>query len=58
VDEGRFEISRQMLENTALQVSHIAASLGYARPSVFTRAFRHWSSTTPAAWRAEHADRA
>jgi AraC-like DNA-binding protein len=52
VDEGRFEIARQMLENGSLEVSEIAAALDYADASAFTRAFRRWSGTTPAAWRA------
>jgi len=51
VDESRFEIARQMLEDTSLDVMEIAASLGYARASAFTRAFRRWSGTTPALWR-------
>ena len=52
VDESRFEIARQMLENTALKVDQIASSLGYSRASTFIRAFRRWSATTPAKWRA------
>jgi AraC-like DNA-binding protein len=55
VDEERFEIARQMLLNTSLDVSQIAASLDYADASAFTRAFRRWSGTTPAAWRAQGA---
>jgi AraC-like DNA-binding protein len=51
VDEGRFEIARQMLEDSAMEVSQIAASLDYADASAFTRAFRRWSGTTPALWR-------
>jgi len=51
VDESRFEIARQMLEHMSLDVGQIAASLGYARASVFTRAFRRWSGTTPTIWR-------
>lgn len=51
VDEGRFEIARQMLEDTSLEVGQIAEALGYARASAFTRAFRRWSGATPAAWR-------
>jgi AraC-like DNA-binding protein len=58
VDEARFEIARQMLENSSLDVGDIAAMLGYARTSPFSRAFRRWSGTTPAAWRANHEDRA
>ena len=51
VDEGRFEIARQMLEDSEMPVSQIAAMLDYADASAFTRAFRRWSSTTPARWR-------
>lgn len=53
VDEGRFEIARQMLEDSAMDVAAIAYSLDYADASAFTRAFRRWSGTTPAQWRAE-----
>jgi AraC-like DNA-binding protein len=41
-----------MLEHGSLEVSEIAAALDYADASAFTRAFRRWSGTTPAAWRA------
>lgn len=51
VDEVRFEIARQMLENSAMDVTQIAAALAYADASAFTRAFRRWSGTTPALWR-------
>ena len=54
VDQVRFEIARQMLENTAMEVQQIADSLGYARASALTLAFRRWSGTTPTAWRAKH----
>jgi len=52
VDECRFEIARQVLQNTSLSVSHIGTSLGYSRSSAFIRAFRRWSGTTPSQWRA------
>ncbi len=52
VDESRFEIARQMLEDSAMDVSRIAGMLDYADASAFTRAFRRWSGTTPAQWRA------
>jgi len=51
VDEGRFAIARELLECTQLDVSGIAGALSYADASAFTRAFRRWSGTTPAAWR-------
>ncbi|MFN9210284.1 MAG: AraC family transcriptional regulator ligand-binding domain-containing protein [Betaproteobacteria bacterium] len=59
-DEGRHEIARQMLADTALDVAAIAAALDYADASAFTRAFRRWTGTTPARWRAtrRRADRA
>ena len=52
VDEGRFEIARQMLGDSAMDVRQIALSLDYADPSAYTRAFRRWSGTTPGRWRA------
>jgi AraC-like DNA-binding protein len=51
-DEGRFEIARQMLGDSAMEVAQIATMLDYADASAFTRAFRRWSGTTPARWRA------
>jgi AraC-like DNA-binding protein len=53
LDEGRFEIARQMLEDSAKDVREIADLLDYADASAFTRAFRRWSGTTPALWRTE-----
>lgn len=55
IEEARHDVARQMLESTSLDVGQIAESLGYARASIFTRAFRRWSGTTPTAWRKEHA---
>ena len=51
VDEIRFEIARQMLEDSRREVGQIAMTLDYADASAFTRAFRRWSGTTPAEWR-------
>ncbi len=53
-DECRFEIARQMLEDSTLNVSRIASALDYTDPSAFIRAFRRWTGTTPAQWRLEH----
>ena len=54
VDETRFEIARQMLVDSSLELRRIADLLGYADASAFTRAFRRWSGTTPALWRTQH----
>jgi AraC-like DNA-binding protein len=54
LDETRFQIARQMLEDSAMEAGQIAGLLGYAAPGVFTRAFRRWSGTTPSQWRAAH----
>lgn len=50
-DEIRFEIARRMLEGSAMPITQIADALDYADASAFTRAFRRWTKTTPAAWR-------
>jgi AraC-like DNA-binding protein len=51
VDESRFAIASQMLADTDADINHVALMLDYADASAFTRAFRRWSGTTPAAWR-------
>ena len=53
VEQERYEIARQTLLDTDLQVADVAALLGYADASAFTRAFRRWSGTAPAEWRSE-----
>ena len=50
--ECRYDIARQLLEHSALAITEIAATLGYAEASVLTRAF--WSGTTPTLWRQRH----
>jgi len=52
--EACFRLAGQMLELSELEVARIATALDYADASAFTRAFRRWSGTTPARWRAEH----
>jgi AraC-like DNA-binding protein len=56
VDECRYEVAREMLANSGLDVSHIAAMLDYADASAFTRAFKRWSGVAPARWRLQHAE--
>ena len=55
VDETRFEMSKRMLAISVLDISQVAASLSYSDASAFSRAFRRWSGTTPAAWRISQA---
>jgi AraC-like DNA-binding protein len=52
-NEIRFEIARQLLEDTRVPLCQIAAALGYSEASAFTRAFRRWSGGTPTAWRTD-----
>ena len=54
LDEGRFEIARQLLLDTQMDAKRIAEILNYADGSTFARAFRRWSGTTPAQWRENH----
>ncbi len=42
----------QLLLETELPIAEIAARLHYTNPPAFTRAFRRWTGSTPAAWRA------
>ena len=50
----RFEIACELLENTDMALSQVAAALRYSELSAFTRAFRRWSGQTPSAWRTAH----
>jgi AraC-like DNA-binding protein len=53
-NEIRFEIARELLDNTDMALSQIAAVLRYSELSAFTRAFRRWSGQTPSTWRTRH----
>lgn len=50
-DEVSFEIARQLLEDSSIEIIQIASILGYSNASAFTRSFRRWCGTTPASWR-------
>jgi AraC-like DNA-binding protein len=50
-NQARFEIARQLLTSTRMNVTSIALALGYAETSDFTRAFQAWSGEPPSAWR-------
>jgi AraC-like DNA-binding protein len=51
LDETRAEFARQLLANTRLGIGEIAAIIGYAEPSVFTRSFTRWTGVSPSEWR-------
>jgi AraC-like DNA-binding protein len=50
IDQTRFELAKQLLQNTELPLAEIAAALHFANAAVFSRAFRGWSKTSPRAW--------
>jgi AraC-like DNA-binding protein len=53
-NEIRLEIAHQLLADTHIPLSQIAAALAFSEASAFTRAFRRWSGETPSAYRALH----
>ncbi len=54
LDQVRFELARQLLQNTHLPLAEIAFFLNYADCAVFSRAFRQWAGVSPRRWRAIH----
>jgi AraC-like DNA-binding protein len=54
-NQVRYEIACDLLSNTDMALSQIAAVLKYSELSAFTRAFRRWSGQTPSVWRASRA---
>jgi len=56
IDETRYEMARQLLTTSGLQVNEIAEMLHYSDARSFIRAFRRWSGTTPARWRKAELD--
>lgn len=51
VNEMRFKVACQMLQDTDSAIEQIGTSLGYANASSFTRAFKSWTGQAPADWR-------
>ena len=46
-----FGAAKRLLNDTDLPVTEIALALGYADPSVLTRAFTRWAGISPTNWR-------
>ena len=55
-DEAKYEAAQGLLLK-GKRIAEIAALLGFAEQSAFTRAFKAWSGTTPARWRAARGGR-
>ena len=55
LDEARLDRAQGLLAGDALSIDAIAETLGYSDTANFTRAFRRWARTTPAAWRRQRA---
>jgi AraC-like DNA-binding protein len=51
INSVRFELARQLLDNTDLPISEIATALQYADQNAFSRAFRRWAALSPSQWR-------
>jgi AraC-like DNA-binding protein len=51
INQTRFELAQQLLDNTGLSVSAIATALRYDDPNAFSRAFRNWANVSPTQWR-------
>ena len=50
-DQAKYEAAQSLLMKDR-RIAEIASVLGFAEQSAFTRAFKAWSGTTPARWRA------
>jgi AraC-like DNA-binding protein len=55
VDDVRAAMARTLLRDRARSIIDVAFELGYADLKGFYRAFRRWTNTTPAEWRATSA---
>lgn len=53
LDDVRHSLAERMLATGVLTVDDVAQRLGYAEASSFIHAFRRWTGTTPARYRAE-----
>jgi AraC-like DNA-binding protein len=51
VETTRHALAKQLMQDTRLSLAEVAAALGYAGPSGFSRAFRNWTGMSPRQWR-------
>jgi AraC-like DNA-binding protein len=52
LDDTRAELARGYVKDRRLPLSEVAFMLGFSEQSAFHRAFKRWTTMTPAAWRA------
>jgi len=57
LDGVRFSVACELLSMSEISLDDVAATLGYAAVSPFTRAFARWAGTTPGTWRRRAAAR-
>jgi AraC-like DNA-binding protein len=50
-DSCRFDIAKQLLQNSSVDLIRIAEMVNYADVRTFSRAFERWSGLTPTQWR-------
>jgi AraC-like DNA-binding protein len=53
LDDTRAELARSYVRDARMPLSEVAFMLGFSEPSTFHRAFKRWTGTTPAAFRAK-----
>jgi AraC-like DNA-binding protein len=51
LDQTRFDMAKQRLQDGAASLSEIGYDLGYENPANFTRAFRRWAGVSPRQYR-------
>ena len=54
LDEIRFKLARDYLEQTCINLEEISDLLGYSEPGNFSHAFKRWSGLAPRQWRKKH----
>ncbi|MCY1274418.1 putative HTH-type transcriptional regulator [compost metagenome] len=54
LNDTRRQLAERHLRDGQLPAAEIALLLGYSEPSVFFRAFRHWTGLTPGEYRARY----
>jgi AraC-like DNA-binding protein len=47
LDQTRFDLAKNLLQDTSVSVTDICYELGYTNPANFTRAFRRWAGVSP-----------